>query len=160
MDDSRYLTEVYGGCMGPAVPDGTRFVVDPKKEIRPGDLCTVVLRKGKGPLDKFMREAWAGVYHDAAYPNVMGKIYLNRVKLGDREAVLLGQIYPPTVGLVALDEIEALHRDVGCASQAIDLCARGEDRAAFDLLRPFAGKATAPINPDWRPPISLKADAA
>lgn len=109
-----------------------------------------------------MREAWAGAMGGAEYPNIMAKIFLDRVRVDGREALLLGQLYPPTVGLVGLEKVEALHRVVGSAGHGnIKLCARDEDLEAFKLIAGFRGKAaTEPIDPEWRPPVSLGMDTA
>lgn len=110
-----------------------------------------------------MREAWAGAMGGVEYPNIMGKIFLGRARVDGREALLLGQLYPPTVGLVGLEEVEALHGVVGAEGGNIKLCARDEDLDAFKLVAGFRGQATEPINPEWRPPVSpvsLGMDAA
>ncbi len=143
----RYEVEIVGGCMGPSLPDYTRLIADPGCKIRPFDLCRVVLKKG-GLHDRFMREAWTDVMGDATYPNSMAKIFLSRTKCGERDVLLLGQLQPPCVGVVAVDEIEALHRIVGCADGKADLCAGKDELEAFQLIAPFGlhGKTIAPIS--------------
>jgi len=159
MSDSRYLAEVWGGCLGPALPDGTRLWVDATEAIKPLDLCMVVLRDSKGPWDKFMREAWSeAMGPDYPFPNTMVKLFLARTRMDDRDVLLLGQLYPPCVGVVGLDEVEALHRVHASDGEGpIRLCARAEELEAFKLIAPFRSRDTVePINPDWRPPQSQR----
>ena len=157
MSDSRYIAEVWGGCLGPALPDGTRLWVDPTKEIRPLELCTLVLRDGKGPWDRFMREAWSEAMGDADFQNTMAKIFLRHGTVNGRETFMLGQLYPPCVAVVAGDEVEAMHAVVGSAGHGnIDLVGETE-REAFELIAWCAGHASPPINPNWRPDLQKEA---
>ena len=110
-----------------------------------------------------MREAWAGAFGGVEYPNIMGKLFLARARANNHEVLLLGQLYPPCVGVIDIDEVEALHGVVGTEGGTIKLCARDEDLDAFKLVAGFRGRATEPINPEWRPPVSpvsLGMDAA
>jgi len=144
-----YFTEVWGGCMGPSLPDGTRLLVDPEKEIAPLSLVTIVLREGKGPWDKFMREAWREAMGNDDAPNCMGKVFLRRGTIGGRDAVMVAQLYPPTVGLIAVDEIEAMHAISGFDGRGEIRITEPEEWA----LIAWAGQGAAampPINPDWR----------
>ena len=135
MPDNLYLAEVWGGCLGPALPDGTRLWVDPDKPIEPLDLCTIVLRKDGGPWSRFMDAAWREATGNDDAPNCMAKIFLGQGASDGREMYLFGQLSPPCIGVVAADEIEAMHAVVGSAGHGeIDVCNGEAEREAFELI--------------------------
>jgi hypothetical protein len=108
-----------------------------------------------------MREAWAGAFGAADYPNVMAKVFLRHGKIGGREAFMLGQLYPPTVAVIAADEVMAMHKIVGSAGHGeIDVCAEDEEREAWELIAWARGdKPSLPINSEWRPVSEQWGDA-
>jgi len=65
---------------------------------------------------------------------------------------MLGQLFPPTVAVIAADEIKAMHAIVGSAGHGeIDVVGATE-REAWELIAWAGGtEASPPINPAWRP---------
>ena len=148
MSDSRYIAETQGNCLGANLPDGTRLVVDAHETIRPSDICVIVLHEDRGAWSRFMRSAWAEAMGNDDAPNCMAKIYFARGVKDGREILLLGQLAPPCIGVVAAEEVAALHRVVGTAGEgSIEVA----EREAFNLISWCAGHASPPINPQWRP---------
>jgi len=101
-----YVAEVTGGCLGAAMPDGMNLTVDTTERIEPLSLVCIVLKKSAGPWSSFMQAAWFEAM-DGAWPGVMVKLYLGRGRANGRDVLLLGQLCPPCIGVVGLDEIEA-----------------------------------------------------
>jgi hypothetical protein len=63
---------------------------------------------------------------------------------------LLGQFYSPVIGVVAGDDVEAMHKIVGRANRNIKEWAAV--REMFNLIAWARGeRASAPINSEWRP---------
>jgi len=145
-----YYTEATGDCLGVALPPGTRIVADTTKPITPGDVVNLVLRPGKGLLDRY--------FGDVPRPICLGKIYIGTHRTAEgSEVVSVGQLYPPTACLVGIEEIEAMHK-VAC-SGVVNLCARPEEMEAFKMLAPFlTNSVRRPINSEWRP--AAQRDAA
>jgi hypothetical protein len=94
---------------------------------------------------------------------VMVKLFLGRGRANGREVLLLGQLCPPCVGVIGLDEIEAVHRTIGEHQGFLKILPCDADYEAYQLVSAFAGKAEMePINAEWRPmqPVALRVDAA
>lgn len=141
-----YLIQLYGNCLGEAFPDGSMFVADPAAEIPPLGLCHVVLREGDWA--RSMREGWPEFRDEPVV--AMGKLFLDRGIRGGREVVLIAQFYPPTIAVIAVDDVEAMHRIVGEANRNIKEWEAASEM--FNLVAWARGtEATEPINPDWRP---------
>jgi hypothetical protein len=93
----------------------------------------------------------------------MVKLFLGRGRANGREVLLLGQLCPPCVGVIGLDEIEAVHRTIGEHQGFLKILPCDADYEAYQLVSAFAGKAEMePINAEWRPmqPVALRVDAA
>jgi hypothetical protein len=148
----RYIVIATGGCLGPAVPDGTRLVADPSAEIKPLSLVSVTLRRTGGPWDKFLQSEWIAAMGFGEYPaDGLGKIFLDRVVRAGREVLLLGQFNPPCIGVVPVDEIEAAHKIVRMENGSREAWLSVKEE--FNLIAWARGENTIqPINPEWRPP--------
>ena len=121
----RYKVEVHGGCLGEWLPDGTVLVADPDMEIRPLDLCNIIIRDGDGPWARFMRscgEDFSGAT----------KIFLGWI---DGVGAMVGQIVPPVVCILPDSEIESLHRIGGALVGSLEM--KEADQAALALVVPF-----------------------
>jgi hypothetical protein len=136
----RYVIATTGGCLGPAVPEGTGLVVDPNAEIKPLSIVALVLKPG-GPWGKYLQS-------DQTLPlGRVCKLFLDRCVRNGRELLLVGQLFPPAIGVVALDEIEALHRIVEMENGGRE--AWQSVREEFNLIAWARGENTiAPINPE------------
>jgi hypothetical protein len=99
-----------------------------------------------------MRAAWAEAMGNDDAPNCMAKVYLRHGTIDGRAAFMFGQLYPPTIAVIAADEIEAMHAVVGSAGHGeIDVVGETQ-REAFELIAWCRSKsASKPINPAWRP---------
>ena len=134
-----YEIETFGNCLGEAVPDGTRLVVDPTAEIKPLDLVCITLHEDRGPWQRFMKSAWDEAM-DTPFANCMSKVFLDRGVRGGHEVILLGQFYPPTIGVIAVDEVKQMHKVVGRAEGSIGACE--SVREQFELIAWARGEET------------------
>ena len=141
IDRANVLTiEARGVCLGPSA-DGEQFLVDFIKQIRPGDMCRVQIKRD-GAFDAPYRHGFDRTDDDGPI-NVL-KIFLARAHLGGRDVLLLGQVGPPCIIPLPIDEIESLFLIVKPTGPA--LCAREENREAWKLIEAFCdGAAIKPI---------------
>lgn len=143
-----YWIESLGTCMGDWIPTGRKLLVDPTADIKALDLVAIVIKPGPGHWGSTLARE---LEDDGRGIGGMVKIYLGRHPIDGADAILVGQLSPPTIGMVPLDEIEALHAVAGTDGDWPEMPAL--ERQALTLLKPLAyvAKPQRPINPGWRP---------
>jgi hypothetical protein len=153
LTDKPYTIETCGTCMGDLIPERARFWVDPTAEIRPGNLCSVVLSKVQGHWRSFLQEWWEACGGaPAECPEGFVKIFVRRERTSIGELVWLAHLSPPAVGVFRLEEIESMHAVLGPADLEFKENLTPLDRLAWAMVAMLRNaEPSDPINPNWRP---------